>query len=92
MLLNNAARDPQSQAGANVCLGGEKWLEDVFLMLWFNPAAGVENGDANSVKMRAVPCIRMRDAQDERSAVGHGINGIGDRGLKMPAGFRRTAP
>jgi len=31
MLLKNAARDPQSQAGADVRFGGEKWLEDILL-------------------------------------------------------------
>src|ERR1044071_847854 len=55
MLLNNAARDPQSQAGTHVFLGSKKWLEEVFSVLRFDPVAGIENGDAYSGPMRAVP-------------------------------------
>ena len=79
MLLKNAARDPQAQACANVGLGGEKWLEDIFSMPGFNSAAGVKKSDANSVKVRAAPVVRFCGAQHERTALRHGVNSVGDQ-------------
>ena len=48
MFLHNAARDPQSQAGADVFFGGKEWLEEVFSVLRRDPLAGIKNGDADS--------------------------------------------
>src|SRR6266571_5224519 len=51
MFLNNAACDPQAQAGTDIFLGSKEWLEQVFSVLRFDPVAGIENGDPNSGPM-----------------------------------------
>src|SRR6476646_9800334 len=48
MFFDNAASDPQTQAGANIFLGGKEWLEEAFSVLRFDPVAGIENGDPHA--------------------------------------------
>jgi hypothetical protein len=55
VFFNNAARDPQSQAGAHVFFGGKEWLEEVFSVLRRDPFAGIKNGDADSGPIYSVP-------------------------------------
>src|ERR1051326_1143301 len=79
MFLNNAARDPQSQAGAYVFLGSKEWLEEIFSVLWRDPAAGVKNGDANAGPICIVPCMCLRGPDHQRPSAWHGVNGVTDQ-------------
>src|SRR5437868_6325796 len=87
MFLNNAARDPQSQAGADIFLGSKEWVEQVFSVLRFDPVAGIENGDANSGPMCSVPCMCLPDPDCQRPSAWHGVDRVAEQVGKCLAQF-----
>ncbi len=75
MFLHDAARNPQSEAGPGVFLGGVARFEDLAQMVAGNPAAGVGHGDADS-HLAAGPVAARRYTHLQRTSVRHGIHRI----------------
>ena len=75
MLLDDAARNPQAEAGSGVFFCSVERLENVVQVIAGNSAAIVCNGNADSISAIA-PVVASRDADMQRAFVFHGIDRI----------------
>src|SRR5208282_4432728 len=71
-LLDDIARDPQSDAESLFTLGGHKRLEDFFQLLRRDARAGVGEDQLHVLSIGD-------DVERDRSAKRHGVDGVGDK-------------
>src|SRR5579859_5810682 len=78
VLLHNAARNPQAEAGSCVLLCGVEGLENATEIFARDAAAIVGDGDADSL-LAVGAAVSGGDADVQRASVGHGIERIHDK-------------
>ena len=87
MLFNQLARDPQSQPGACVLLGGEERFKDAFHVLGANATAGVCHGDAHAARSGIARADGGANANANGISLSTGIQAIGKQVGKHLAEF-----
>src|SRR5579864_3422305 len=86
MLLDDAQRHPQSQAGAGNSFGGKEWLEDAAQRFPGHAMAAISDGDANTFASGAPVCSFAR-AQRHFAAVAGSVQRVSDKIRKYLAQF-----
>src|SRR6185312_8877757 len=78
MLFDQLRDDPHSEAGSSICLRGEERLEDAVTRDIVHTATVVDKCCANAGGGVIAPIPRETQADDEPSALCHGVDGVGN--------------